>query len=137
MVIPLPGDDVNQPAVSNGDACVPMPRKTIMQMVRAGEDVNLAVARDARVTKGVMLAHDVSEEDAAMKAKADRMYRRIGKGLTAGVAEAFEHRQTERRNPRSRNPCFPGWLTGLEPATLGTTNRCSNQLSYSHRAPGI
>lgn len=26
-----------------------------------------------------------------------------------------------------------GWKTGLEPATLGTTNRCSNQLSYIHR----
>ena len=25
-----------------------------------------------------------------------------------------------------------GWLTGLEPATPGTTNQCSNQLSYSH-----
>ena len=25
-----------------------------------------------------------------------------------------------------------GWLTGFEPATLGTTSRCSNQLSYSH-----
>ena len=29
-----------------------------------------------------------------------------------------------------------GWLTGLEPATLGTTNRCSNQLSYSHHITG-
>jgi hypothetical protein len=28
---------------------------------------------------------------------------------------------------------FLGWLIGLEPTTLGTTNRCSNQLSYSHR----
>ena len=28
---------------------------------------------------------------------------------------------------------FVGWLMGLEPTTLGTTNRCSNQLSYSHR----
>ena len=26
-----------------------------------------------------------------------------------------------------------GWLRGLEPPTLGTTIRCSNQLSYSHR----
>jgi hypothetical protein len=26
-----------------------------------------------------------------------------------------------------------GWMTGFEPATLGTTNRCSNQLSYNHR----
>jgi hypothetical protein len=25
-----------------------------------------------------------------------------------------------------------GWKTGLEPATLGTTNRFSNQLSYNH-----
>lgn len=25
-----------------------------------------------------------------------------------------------------------GWKTGLEPATLGTTNRYSNQLSYNH-----
>lgn len=26
-----------------------------------------------------------------------------------------------------------GWLTGFEPATLGSTNQYSNQLSYSHR----
>lgn len=26
-----------------------------------------------------------------------------------------------------------GWLMGLEPTTLGTTNQYSNQLSYSHR----
>lgn len=25
-----------------------------------------------------------------------------------------------------------GWLTGFEPATRGTTNRYSNQLSYNH-----
>lgn len=29
-------------------------------------------------------------------------------------------------------PC-EGWLMGLEPTTLGTTNQYSNQLSYSHR----
>jgi hypothetical protein len=28
---------------------------------------------------------------------------------------------------------FLGWMMGLEPTTLGTTNRCSNQLSYNHR----
>ena len=26
-----------------------------------------------------------------------------------------------------------GWVTGFEPATLGATNRCSNQLSYTHQ----
>gem|GEM_PF-3200592 len=26
-----------------------------------------------------------------------------------------------------------GWLMGLEPTTLGTTNQYSNQLSYNHR----
>ena len=31
----------------------------------------------------------------------------------------------------SPNP-IEGWLTGIEPATPGTTIRCSNQLSYSH-----
>ena len=30
-----------------------------------------------------------------------------------------------------------GWLTGFEPATLGTTSRCSNQLSYSHHLEKI
>ena len=28
-----------------------------------------------------------------------------------------------------------GWMMGFEPTTLGTTNRCSNQLSYTHRIP--
>src|SRR3954466_2799852 len=28
-----------------------------------------------------------------------------------------------------------GWLTGIEPATPGATDRCSNQLSYSHHGP--
>ena len=30
-----------------------------------------------------------------------------------------------------------GWLMGFEPTTLGTTNRCSNQLSYSHHVPSF
>ncbi len=81
-------------AWSSGDSYVHMLRKTIMQMARAGEDVNLAVAKDASVTKGVMLGHYVSEDDPEMRAKADRMYRRICDGLTPKVAEAFGHRRS-------------------------------------------
>src|SRR5438270_5260721 len=33
--------------------------------------------------------------------------------------------------PRARL-VLDGWLTGIEPATPGATDRCSNQLSYSH-----
>ena len=37
------------------------------------------------------------------------------------------------KKPRiSSKLLLSGWETGLEPATLGTTNRCSNQLSYNH-----
>ena len=30
-----------------------------------------------------------------------------------------------------------GWMTGLEPATTGSTIRGSNQLSYTHRREGM
>ena len=30
-----------------------------------------------------------------------------------------------------------GWMTGLEPATTGSTIRGSNQLSYIHREVGM
>ena len=39
-----------------------------------------------------------------------------------------------KRKPRTLvRGLLGGWLMGFEPTTLGTTNRCSNQLSYSHR----
>ena len=44
-----------------------------------------------------------------------------------------------RITPRGRNAGLrslsEGWLTGIEPATPGATDRCSNQLSYSHHEP--
>ena len=31
---------------------------------------------------------------------------------------------------------FNGWMMGFEPTTPGTTNQCSNQLSYNHHFNG-
>jgi hypothetical protein len=47
---------------------------------------------------------------------------------------AFTMYSLESKKPHTEVRGFEvGWLMGLEPTTLGTTNRCSNQLSYSHR----
>ena len=37
------------------------------------------------------------------------------------------------QNPSEKTLPRQGWMMGLEPTTLGTTNQCSNQLSYNHR----
>ena len=37
------------------------------------------------------------------------------------------------QKPLKKSLPHKGWKMGLEPTTLGTTNRCSNQLSYIHR----
>ena len=43
-----------------------------------------------------------------------------------------------KRKPRTLvRGLLGGWLMGFEPTTLGTTNRCSNQLSYSHHVPSF
>ncbi len=47
----------------------------------------------------------------------------------------FENKRnlSPQKKPRISSRLLPfGWMTGFEPATLGTTNRCSNQLSYNH-----
>ena len=40
-----------------------------------------------------------------------------------------------RERTPARSSCR-GWLTGIEPATPGATDRCSNRLSYSHHGGG-
>ena len=45
--------------------------------------------------------------------------------------ESARHKKALQRIAR----LFLGWLMGFEPTTPGTTNQCSNQLSYSHRLP--
>lgn len=61
---------------------------------------------------------------------------------TAEMAETFSHiylinkklggKKIGQKIFKNPLPC-EGWKMGLEPTTLGTTNRCSNRLSYIHR----
>ncbi len=100
-------------------------------MARTGEDVNLAVAKDASITKGVMLSHYVAEDEPELRAKADRTYRRICDGLTASVAAEFGHVASEVESLEQR----------LRDATSGrdwkTASRLISQLAKQDRAAVI
>ncbi len=51
----------------------------------------------------------------------------------AGVIVAKHYPANENASKEASSfEAFEGWLTGLEPATPGSTIRCSNQLSYNH-----
>ncbi len=53
------------------------------------------------------------------------------KGALNGVLEGVK----QWAEPKFKEQPSLGWKIGLEPTTLGTTNRCSNQLSYNHHVP--
>ncbi len=64
------------------------------------------------------------------------------KHRTAKLSDAFEciyqisnkiGAKKTGQNPSKKSLPRNGWLMGLEPTTLGTTNQYSNQLSYNHR----
>jgi integrase len=64
-------------------------RKTSLQYARSGEDLNRSVASDARLSEGVMMTNYVKETDEQMRAKSNRMYRRIIESLEPEVARRY------------------------------------------------
>lgn len=79
---------------SEGEGTVHMLRKTAMRFARMGEDLNEAVARDASVTTAVMLGHYAPDYDPEMRARSNRMFRRIREGLGVDVAKAFGYEES-------------------------------------------
>lgn len=57
--------------------------------------MNRQVAADARLSEGVMMTNYVKETDEQMRAKSNRMYRRILASLDLKVAQRYGHVESE------------------------------------------
>lgn len=75
----------------DSEAYVHMFRKTSLQYARAGQDATQSLAKDARVSEGVMMTHYVKEEDLQFRAASNAMYQRLCLSMTPEVARAFGH----------------------------------------------
>lgn len=83
---------VKQP---KGRATLHVFRKTSLQYARSGEDLNRELASDARLSEGVMMTNYVKETDEQMRAKSNRMFRRILASLDPKVVQVYGHARTE------------------------------------------
>ena len=68
-----------------------MLRKTVLQYARAGQDATQSLAKDARVSEGVMMTSYVTEGDLQFRAASNAMYQRLCLSMTPEVARAFGH----------------------------------------------
>jgi integrase len=75
----------------DSEAYVHMFRKTSLQYARAGQDATQALAKDARVSEGVMMTSYVTEGDLQFRAASNAMYQRLCLSMTPEVARAFGH----------------------------------------------
>jgi hypothetical protein len=66
-------------------------RKTSLQYARVGQDASRSLAKDARLSEGVMMASYVEEEDLQLRAASNARYQRLNLSMTSEVARAFGH----------------------------------------------
>jgi hypothetical protein len=73
----------------NGHVSPHVFRKTSLQFVRVGEDVNLGIALDAKVSATVLTHHYLMETDEQLRQKSNRTYQRILAGIPADLAKRY------------------------------------------------
>ena len=73
----------------NGHVSTHVFRKTSLQLARRGADINHEVARDACLTKSVMMTNYVREYDEEMRAASNRTFDRILKSLGPHLAVRY------------------------------------------------
>jgi integrase len=78
-------------SLPKGHATTHIFRKTSLQYARSGEDINRAVANDARVGEAVMMTNYVEETDEEMRARSNRTFNRLAVALPPVVARRFGH----------------------------------------------
>lgn len=66
-------------------------RKTSLQYVRSGEDINRQVAEDARVSKSVLMTSYVRETDEQLRQASNRTFSRIIASLPSDLAQRCGH----------------------------------------------
>src|SRR5262249_17441620 len=77
-------------------------RKTALQYARRGEDANLRVARDARVSEEVMMTHYVDEKDPELREASNRTFARIVASLQVNVAHRYGYLDESKDNLERR-----------------------------------
>ena len=76
-------------SLPKGHATTHVFRKTTLQLARRGEDVNRAVAQDARLSEDVMMTNYVMELDEEFRQRSNRTYHRILAALPLEVAGRY------------------------------------------------
>jgi hypothetical protein len=92
--------------LANGPAHVHVFRKTSLQYVRCGEDINRQVANDARVSESLLMTSYVKETDEELRQASNRTFARILANLSAELARrcSYTARQEEGLEERFRKP---------------------------------